>query len=253
MNTLTPAGSWPRAYVLETWIECLKVWRQPAFLFPTLFFPALFYLLFGILMVPRAPGGDAARYLLATYATFGAIGPALFGFGVGLAEERSNGLFDLRRVSPAPPFAPLLAKAAMAMLFAATIALLLISLAVGIGGVRAAPSSFLALIVTLMLGTLPFAALGMGIGCLVRAQAASALVQLIYLPLGFLGGLWMPVFMLPTLMQSLAACLPSFHLGQLSLWALGVQPGLPTHSALAMLGFTAIFSLFAAWAWRRAR
>jgi ABC-2 type transport system permease protein len=252
MNTLIEAGSWPRAYALEAWTEYLKLWRQPAFLFPTLCFPALFYLLFGVLMAPKTGAGDAARYLLATYATFGAIGPALFGFGVGLAEERGNGLLDLKRVSAAPPFAPLLAKAAMAMGFAAIIALLLIALALGPGGVRAAPVQFLALILTLMLGTLPFAALGMGIGCLVRAQAASALVQLIYLPLGFLGGLWVPAFMLPKLMQNIAACLPSFHFGQLSLWALGLQSSLPIRSLLAMIGFTAVFGLFAAWAWRRA-
>ena len=252
MNTTTLAGPWPRAYALEAWTEFLKLWRQPAFLFPTLCFPALFYLLFGILLVPQSAGTDAARYLLATYASFGAIGPALFGFGVGLAEERSNGLLDLKRVMPAPPFAPLLAKAAMAMLFALITGLLLLLLAIGLGGVRPTPLQIVALLATLMLGTLPFAALGLTIGCLVRAQAASALVQLIYLPLGFLGGLWMPVFMLPKLMQNLAACLPSFHLGQLSLWAVGVKPTLPLTSLVAMLGFTMVFGLLAAWAWRRA-
>jgi ABC-2 type transport system permease protein len=251
MITSTLPGSWTRAYALEAWTEFLRLWRQPAFLFPTLAFPVLFYLLFGVLMSPRSAGLEASRYLLATYASFGAIGPALFGFGVGLAEERGNGLLDLKRVLPSPPFAPLLAKAAMAMGFAAIVACLLLSVALTLGGVHASVVQCLRLLGVLMLGTLPFTALGMTIGCLVRAQAATALVQLIYLPLGFLGGLWFPVFMLPRLIQNIAHWLPSFHLGQLSLWAIGAIPAVPLQSLLAMAGFTLLFASSATWAWRR--
>ena len=42
-----------------------------------------------------------ATYLLATYATFGVIGAALFGFGVGVAVERGQGWMLLKRASMA--------------------------------------------------------------------------------------------------------------------------------------------------------
>lgn len=251
MNITTQHGSWSQAYLLEAHAEFLKLWRQPAFLIPTLAFPALFYLLFGVLMVPGGTASGTSKYLLATYAAFGAIGPALFGFGVGLAEERGNGLLDLKRVLPMPPFALYLAKIAMAMGFALIVGLLLLLLASTLGGVRLNPLDLMRYLLVLPLGTLPFAALGLLIGSLARAQAASALVQLVYLPLGFLGGLWFPIFMLPKLLQSIAHGLPSYHFGQLMLWAVGVQPLLPWISVAALAGFATLFLLVAGALWRR--
>ena len=249
------AGAQPgprlRAYLFEARAEVLKVWRQPAFLYPTLAFPSLFYLLFGVLMARGANSGETARYMLATYAVFGAMGPALFGFGVGIAEERSNGLLDLKRVLPLPPMSYLFAKAAMAMVFAVVVGLLLLVLATTLGGVRLSVFSIAAYFLVLGLGALPFAALGLTIGCLLRAQAAVAVVQLVYLPLAFLGGLVFPIFIMPKLMQTLALFLPSFHFGQLNLWAVGSVKGFPLTSLLALTAFALVFLALAARAYKR--
>lgn len=250
MNTNTLHGNWLRAYALEAQLEFLKLWRQPAFLIPTLTFPAIFYLLFGVFMVPGGGQSGASRYLLATYAAFGAMGPALFGFGVGLAEERSNGLLDLKRVLPMPPLALFVAKIAMAMMFAWIIGLLLLLLATTLGGVKLSALAIARYFLVLPIGALPFAALGLLIGSLVRVQAANAIIQIIYLPLGFLGGLWMPVYLLPKFMQAIAHGLPSYHFGQLNLWAVGVNP-LPWSSVAALIGFALVFLTAAALAWRR--
>ena len=56
---------------------------------PMMLFPAMFYLLFGVLMA-KSDGADAARYLLASYSVFGVMSPGLFGFGVSLALERER-------------------------------------------------------------------------------------------------------------------------------------------------------------------
>lgn len=67
MNAVAaPAFSSWRAYALEARYEFLRLLRTPSFTLPMLSFPALFYLLFGILL-NRSGNGDAARYLLATY------------------------------------------------------------------------------------------------------------------------------------------------------------------------------------------
>lgn len=250
MNTHPLHGNWLRAYALEAQLEFLKLWRQPAFLFPTLAFPALFYLLFGVLMVPGGSQSGASRYLLATYAAFGAMGPALFGFGVGLAEERSNGLLDLKRVLPMPPLALFVARIAMAMMFAWLIGLLLLLLASTLGGVRLSALAVARYFLVLPIGALPFAALGLLIGTLVRTQAANAIIQILYLPLGFLGGLWMPIYLLPKFLQVGAQLLPSYHFGQLNLWAVGIQV-LPWQSVLVLAGYTVVFLAAAAAAWRR--
>ena len=48
-----------------------------------------------------------------------------------------------------------------------------------------------------MSGVLPFCAIGLFVGSLVGAQGAPAVVNMIYLPMAFLAGLWMPLSMLP--------------------------------------------------------
>ena len=55
-----------RVYLLETKYELIKLLRLPAFLIPTLGFPLMFYVLFGLLM-GGSSGGRASTYLLATY------------------------------------------------------------------------------------------------------------------------------------------------------------------------------------------
>lgn len=58
------------AYVQETCAECLRYLRSPSFLLPTLLFPAVFFLMFGVVLAAYATA-DAPRFLLASYSTFG--------------------------------------------------------------------------------------------------------------------------------------------------------------------------------------
>ena len=83
-----------RCYYLEAKYECLRLLRTPSFVLPSLLFPPIFYLMFGVLLSGGRNGGDAARYLLASYGVFGIMGPALFGFGVAVALERERGFLD---------------------------------------------------------------------------------------------------------------------------------------------------------------
>ena len=93
MNTMTHTAAWSpaRTYVLEAKYEFLKLLRMPGYALPSIAFPAMFYLLFGVLFGSRGVGGmSMATYLIATYGAFGVIGAALFGFGVGVAIERGR-------------------------------------------------------------------------------------------------------------------------------------------------------------------
>src|SRR5690606_2103331 len=121
-----------RAHLAEARCELVGLAREPAFGVPVLAFPAMFYLLFAVVLNRGNPG--AAAYLLASYGAFGVVGAALFGFGVTIAMDRERGYLRLRRTLPTPPGSMLLAKMAMAVLFAAAISLLLATLAATAGG-----------------------------------------------------------------------------------------------------------------------
>ncbi|MGH8121235.1 MAG: ABC transporter permease [Rudaea sp.] len=227
------------AYAFEAKYECLRVLRTPAFAIPSLLFPPMFYLLFGVLLNRNNSG--AARYLFATYSVFGVMAPGLFGFGVSVAIERERGWLALKRVAPMPPGAYLLAKMIMAMLFALIIYAILAAMACTLGGVRLQLAQWLLLGVITVLGVLPFCALGLVIGARVNASAAPALINFIYLPMAFLSGLWMPLKMLPPFFMQIAPLWPSYHLSQLALTTIGDGDGsaLPLH-IVAPIAFAAI-------------
>lgn len=222
--TMPPARSL-HAYLLETRYEFLRLLRTPQFALPTILFPAMFYVLFGVVLNHASHGFDPAAYMLADFAVFGSLSPGLFGFGVVVAMEREQGLLTLKRALPMPPGAYLAAKMLMAMLFAALVVLLLILLAATFGHVRMPAEEWLALLVTCMLGVLPFCAIGLFIGTLVGGQGAPAVVNLVYLPMSILSGLWLPIFLLPHVLQQIAPVWPAYHLGQIALQVIG-QPGL---------------------------
>ena len=241
-------SSW-RSYLQEAKCEALRMLREPAFCLPVIGFPVLFYLLFGVLLDKGE--GKAAQYLLATYGAFGVIGAGLFGFGVTIAVDREKGLLRLKRALPVPPGALLLAKMVMAMLFAAIISLVLAVIAATVAGVTLEPSQWLRLLVINVLGVLPFCAIGLFVGSLVKGQAAVAIVNLVYLPMSVLSGLWMPLFAFPAAVQKLAVLWPSWHLAEMALGVVGqardVRYGL--HAAVLLLT-AALFLSLAAWRMR---
>lgn len=238
------------AYLHEARSEILRYLRNPGFLLPVILFPTVFYLMFGVVLA-QAQGPGMATYLLASYGTFGVMSPGLFGFGVSLALERDNGLLTLKRALPMPPAAYLLGKMLMAMIAAAVVILLLLGLAVGVAHVALSAGQAFALLLTGTLGVLPFCALGMLIGTLIKGQGAPGMLNLIYLPMSFLSGLWVPLQVLPATLQRIAPVWPSYHLDRIALNALGVtQEPILTH-VLVLSGFTAGFLWLAARRLRR--
>lgn len=248
MNAVVPDSLPARAvvalYLREARYEFMRVLRTPAFSVPTLVFAPMFYLMFGVLLNRGSTG--AASYLMATYSAFGVMGPGLFGFGVGLAMDRERGLLTLKRVQPVPASAVLLAKVGMSMIFAVCIGAMLLTLGITLGGVDMNASQIVRMLCVDVLGVMPFCALGLLLGTMLNGNAAPAVVNLIYMPMALLSGLWLPLHMLPSVVEKIAPLWPAWHLGQLALKIVGQDSGRPVgmHVA-ALLGFTAICLLLA--------
>ena len=251
--SLAAAFSGARLYLAEARAEVLKILRQPAFVVPTLAFPMVFYGMFGLAFGGRQAIGNVkvATYLLATYATFGVMGAALFGFGAGVAMERGYGWLQLKRASPMPPQAYLAAKVAVSSLLSALVVLALFLLGASFGGVRLSLPALLGLMGILVAGSLPFCALGLVIGCTTAPNVAPVVVNLLFLPMSFCSGLWLPLAMLPRFLQRAAPFLPSYHLGQLALRQVGAVHGGALVHVAALAGFTGVFLLLAMRAFSR--
>lgn len=211
-------------FAKETKYEFLKLLRTRTFSLSVIGFPLMFYVLFGIANRGNTMDGmDAAKYILAGYCCFGMIGAALFGIGVGLASERSQGWLELKRSSPMPPLAYLVAKCITAQAFGLIIVGVLSTIAVLFAGVRLTGTELAMMLGMTLAGTVPFAAMALLIALLVPANAASGVVNLIYLPMSFMSGLWIPIKFLPKFLQPIAPYLPAYHLSQLMETVFGYQ------------------------------
>jgi ABC-2 type transport system permease protein len=233
------------AYLTEAKYESLRMLRAPSFAVPFLLIPAMVYLLMGIVFFGAALRHDpkAAIGMFAGLTVFGMMGPGMFGFGVAVAMEREHGLLKLRRALPAPRAGYFVAKMCMAMLFNAIIMVTMIAAALWAARLPLGWPQMASLAAINILGALPFCAIGLFIGVLVSGSAAPGFVNLIYLPMMWLSGLFIP---LPKSLQGAAPVWPAYHLLQLSLRALG-QPsagGAWMHAAV-LAGITLALSAVA--------
>jgi ABC-2 type transport system permease protein len=237
-----------RTYLLEIKYEFLKALRLPAYSLPTILFPIVFYLFFGVMFGMKSTGSvNMATYLIATYGAFGVIGAALFGFGVSVAIERGQGWLEVKRTTPMPMAAYFISKLAMAVIFSAIIVALMFVVGITIGNVEIPLAKLLALFGVLVAGSITFCALGLAIGFLAGPNSAAPVVNLIYLPLGFLSGLWVPIMFLPQRLQEIALWLPPYHFSQLALRVIGASRGEPVSLHVGALVVATILFLTIAW------
>jgi ABC-2 type transport system permease protein len=233
-----------RVVVQETRYEFLKMLRAKAFSLSVIGFPVMFYLIFGI----TNHHIEYARYLLASYSCFGMFGSALFGLGAGVAMERAQGWLELKQASPMPRIVYLVAKTVTCAAIAMITVAILLALGLTLGGVTMTVLEVVKLIGITLAGAVPFAAMGLLISFVLPPNAGPGMINIIYLPMSFASGLWMPIELLPHWIQKVAPALPTFHYAQLALNIFGyAETG--TSMLLhweALLGFTCLL-LGAAW------
>jgi len=199
-----------RIFGKETKYEFLKLMRTKSFSLSTIGFPVMFYVLFGIANRNAFTGNvHIAKYMLGGYACFGLIGATLFGIGVGMAGELAAGWLELKRASPMPAAAYLFAKCASAVAFGLIIVSILTAIAVSFGGVSLTSTELIKMFGMTIVGSISFASMGLLLAQLVPANAAPAIVNLIYLPMSFHICLWIPLRFMPYVLLYIAPALPT--------------------------------------------
>jgi len=235
-------------FATEVRYQFLGALRTRAFSLATIGFPAMFYILFGLLMNrgETLNGVLVAKYLLGGYAVFGALGASIFGIGVGVSMDLSAGWLELKRASPMPPLAYVLAKCCSAIGFSLIIVTVLTLLGISFGHVHLTVGEFAKIAGIAAAGAVPFSCLGLFMAFTVPPSSAGGIANLVYLPMSFLSGLWVPLRFLPHALQAIAPAFPTYHLAQLMYRALGATASGSTLGhwsgllgfALLMIGLT---------------
>jgi ABC-2 type transport system permease protein len=245
-----------RIFLTEARYEFVRALRTRAFSLSVIGFPVMFYILFG-LVLNRGQNLDGthisiAKYILGSYAVFGSLGAAIFGIGVGVAADLAAGWLELKRASPMPPLAYLLSKMVSAAAFGVIIVSMLTLLGIGFGHVHLTLAEYFKITTLAAAGAIPFSGLGLVVALLVPPASAGGIANMIYLPMSFCSGLWVPLQFLPGAIQHIAQVLPTYHLAQLMYASLGgPSNGSTSNHWLALLGFTLLMLGIAAIAFQR--
>ncbi|WP_342563982.1 ABC transporter permease [Paenibacillus sp. FSL R7-0345] len=223
--------------------ELLRIVRNPYFVFWSLLMPILFYFIFTKVV---NTGTDDVRHWQAHYlmsmSAFSVMGSSIMTLGIRLVQERTQGWNTFMRITPLPASIYFLGK-----MFGQTIMHLFSVLCIFtagylINGVSLSAAEWLFSGLWIVLGALPFMALGTLVGLMKRVDTASGVSNVLYMVLALAGGMWMPLEILPKSVQRIGQWLPSYNYGD-GAWRL-VQGDHPQWGGvLILLGYLAIFML----------
>jgi len=202
----------------QTRAQIVSYVRIPAFSLTSLALPVVFYTFFGLPNAGKhfADGTSVGLYLMCSFGAYAVSSVMVFSFGIGVATARGQKIDLLQRATPLPPGVAILASVFNALLFALIALLVLIAFVVLAGGVRFPVQTGLQVVGLLLLGALPLIGLGMTIGYSAGPNAAPAVANLVYLPMAFASGMFVPVADLPDFIQKVARYLPTYHYAQLA-------------------------------------
>jgi ABC-2 type transport system permease protein len=191
--------------------------RTPRAAFFTLVFPLILLLLIDSTNSGSvtASGGsvDFAQYFTPSLAVFGLCFACYTSLVFSIPRAREQGILKRIRGTPLPPSTYLAALIAVALLSGVgSVALMVVVGAIAFG-VHLYPHLLPAAIVTLLLGGLCLASLGIAVSSFVaRADTAPVVANLTLLPLAFISGVFSPLHGAPDWVSSIAHVFPLSHL-----------------------------------------
>ncbi|MCO1597244.1 ABC transporter permease [Micromonospora sp. RHAY321] len=197
-------------------IELRRMLRNRRTLAFTLIMPGVFFLIFGLPQGGQAldNGRPVTAYVMISLAVYAAM-VATTSAGGAVATERALGWSRQLRLTPLRPTAYVATKLITAM----TLGLLAVVVEFLVGaaaGVRIPVYVWLLSGLAAWLGSLVFAAFGLFIGYLVPAENVMQFIGPVLAVLAMFGGLFVPVEVLPDVLQHVATFTPVYGVGELS-------------------------------------
>jgi ABC-2 type transport system permease protein len=244
-------GRLPIRYVLLETKRQLRNVRAMVFTFAV---PVIMLLVFGAAYGSQQDPTTHLQYLVVTtlqMASYGAMMAAL-SQAFALVQERSIGWNRQLRITPLSGSAFLVSKVIAALAFAAMSIVITIVVATVFLHADLDPVRWLAAGAGIWCGVIPFALIAVLIGQYAKPSFAQPLFMVVFMGLAILGGLWVPLSIMPDWMGSIAHLLPSYWLnriGQMGAGATGAHGML--EPAMVLLGWTIVLGAVIIWRYRR--
>src|SRR5690606_33583169 len=134
----------------------------------------------------------------------------------------------------------------MALLFGVMVVVIITAAGMITQGVRIGVVDWLSLLAVLLTGALLFRALGLALGYMFGPNSAPVVLNLLYMPMAFASGLWMPITFLAPVVRNTAPYLPASPCAQLASGPVGATLlGASARHALIPAAFTVVFLIVA--------
>ena len=229
-------------------LEVLRSLRDPKYITLALCAPIGFYLLFATLFGGESAGTAGITVqtaLMVSMSVFGAMWAVMSATGPRIAQDRTVGWARQMRLLPIRTSETLVARLVAAVLLAGPAIVLVMLTAVIAKGVTLDDAwRWAVLLALLWLGSIPIALLGIAIGYGIGPEAAFGVMYALYLVLSALGGLWMPLSIMPDGMQTVGKLLPSYRAASLGWRLIGHKP-FDISDVLILAVWAIFFSLLA--------
>ena len=247
----TPSSGSARRFLHYASQSILIQLRDWAFLGFVIVMPTTIYLFFSSMYGDEGGGSgiNVAAVMMVTMATYGGLGAAM-NAGSQIQSERSSGWFRQLMLTSLAPGQFVLAKilTAIAVLIPAIGTVFLAGAARGVRLDAGTWAASLGLIVTALL---PMIVFGLVIALWFKPQTATAVTTLAMLALAMLGGLWVPLQLMPEVMQTIGKLLPSYWASQIGAWPL-VGGDFPWQGVIVLVVWLAVLVGVGALGYRRA-
>jgi ABC-2 type transport system permease protein len=203
----------------EVRTEQLLFWRNREAAFFTFFLPIIFFLIFGSIYGNSKitkEGIRAAPFLEAGMIGYGVASTAFAGLAITMVIRRESGVLKRIRATPLPPATYLLAVLVSTFVVFLIEAVLIIAIGRALFSVQI-PNRLGSLLLTLVIGAVCFAAMGLGLTGAVRsAEGSSAVVNFVYLPMAIISGTFFTPKEYPTFLRAIADVLPLTYFTKLT-------------------------------------
>jgi ABC-2 type transport system permease protein len=227
--------------------ETIEYGRYTPYSIPTLAMPAVLMVLFGRQLVEDDP-----ERMVAGFAATALITVSLFQFGVGIATGRMTPWESYLRTLPATATTRIVGRILSALVFAVATVTVVMVVGAAVYGAGFAPWRFGALMLALLLGSVPFGLAGIALGYWLPPRSAIPIANVIVIPLIVVGFLWArPPDDFPRNADIASQLFPTRSWAEvLDSVATGSHP-LPLHHVAALAGWAVLFFALAWWGYRR--
>lgn len=239
--------------------ELVALRRTPLTMILSIVFPLLFFILLAAVVgnetVDTRQGVRLAQFLAPSMASFGVVMATFSFLAAGFAEARSTGVLKRQGCAPLPRWALLGGRIGAALLLGLVATSLVIGTGTALYGVQVFARTLPAVLVTLVLASVSFSAMGLAIALLLPTpQATIAVTNGIVIPIAFVSDTFMVNGTLPSWLSTLGWLFPLKHLvnllgDALNPYLTGTGFQLDHLAAIAAWGIAG--ALVAAWALRR--